>query len=105
MNIPILAPEHRWACPNCHYKSVTHEAEPHSRYHNCKGLKGLSTPMVPAGVKAKVTAVERGDYIGKEAVQYDAEGRPVMSVITEREEGYDTTVYAPAATAGGEASS
>lgn len=101
--IPILNPEQRWQCPNCNYKSVTHEAEPHSRYHSCKGLKGLSTPMIPAGTKAKVTAVEREDYIGKEEVQLDGEGRPVMAVVTERNEGMDCTVYAPAATAGGQA--
>jgi hypothetical protein len=57
--------------------------------------------MIQAGVKAKVKAVEREDYIGQEEVQYDGEGRPIQSVITTRDEGQDCTVYAPMATAGG----
>lgn len=98
--IPVLQPEQRWECPNCDLEQVTHEARPHSRMHPCKGLHGLTTPMVPAGTKAKVVAVERGDYIGQEAVQLDPErGRPVMSVHVTRDEGEDAVMYAPCATA------
>lgn len=53
--------------------------------------------MVEAGVKAKVEAVERGDYIGSDDVQVDNEGRPVMSVVTVRDDGQDCVVYAPTA--------
>ena len=50
--------------------------------------------MVPAGTKAKVTAVEREDYIGNDNV-----GR-VMAVKTERSDGSnDVAVFAPTATA------
>lgn len=101
----LLNPEQHWVCPNCNFKSVTHEAEIHTRYHDCRGMKGLSVPMIQAGVKAKVKSVEREDYIGQEEVQYDGDGRPVMKVIVEREDGYDTTVYAPMATAGGKTNS
>jgi hypothetical protein len=55
--------------------------------------------MVPAGTKCKIEAHEREDYIGKEMVQTDGEDRPVMSVITTRDQGQDCTVYAPCATA------
>ena len=49
--------------------------------------------MVPAGTKAKVTAVEREDYIGDEIA-----GR-VMAVKTERPDGSnDVAVFAPTAT-------
>jgi hypothetical protein len=54
--------------------------------------------MVPAGTRAKVYAREREDYIGGELVQLH-EGRPVMSVITERDEGQDCAVFAPTAVA------
>jgi len=94
-----LLREQRWECPNCDLTEVTHEATPHTRFHACRGLRGLTAPMVPAGTKCKIEAHEREDYIGKEMVQTDGEDRPVMSVITTRDQGQDCTVYAPCATA------
>jgi hypothetical protein len=55
--------------------------------------------MVPVGTRCKVEAVEREDYINGDLVQVDGDGRPVMSVITTRDDGQDCTVYAPTATA------
>lgn len=98
MSIPLLTPIQHWACPNCTVESVTHEAQPHTRFHPCAGLAGLLAPMIPAGTRAKVTAVEREDYIGSEQVQLH-HGRPVMAVVTERDNGRDTAVFAPTATA------
>jgi hypothetical protein len=95
----LLSAERRWACPNCDEMSVTTEALPHSRMHACRGLKGLTAPMVPAGTACKVEAVEREDYVGGEMVQTDGEGRPVMSVVTTRDDGQDCTVFAAAAQA------
>ncbi len=98
MSVPLLAvPMRHWGCPNCDFTDVTHEVQPHSRFHNCAGLAGLSAPMVPAGTRAKVEAVEREDYIGGEDVQRDGNGRPVMAVVTTRDDGNDVTVYAPTA--------
>lgn len=54
-------------------------------------------PMQPAGVKCKVEAVEREDYVGRDLVQTDGEGRPIMAVHTTRDTGVDICVYAPAA--------
>ena len=96
--LPILQPEKRWSCPNCDATDVTHEAQPHTRFHACRGLKGLTAPMVPAGTRCKVEAIEREDYINGDLVQFDGEGRPVMSVVTTRDEGNDVAVYAPTAT-------
>jgi hypothetical protein len=93
----MLANEHRWECPNCTDTDVTHEAGPHSRFHSCRGLRGLTAPMVPAGTRCKVEAHERDDYIGKEDVQYDGAGRPVMNVEVTRDDGTDLAVYAPCA--------
>jgi len=49
---------------------------------------------------AEVEAREREDYVGTEKVQTDEDGRPVMSVVTTRDNGQDTAVYAPVATGG-----
>jgi hypothetical protein len=95
--IPLLAPpERHWECPNCDHTDVTREAGPHTRFHYCPKL-GLSAPMVPSGTACKVEAVEREDYIGGDDVQRNADGRPVMSVITTRDDGNDVAVYAPTA--------
>jgi len=100
--IPLLTPEHHWVCPNCEATHVTHETRPHTPFHACKGLRGLSAPFVAAGTRAKVEAVERGDYVGTEQVQTDGEGRPVMSVVTTRDDGQDCAVLAPTAIGNGE---
>lgn len=97
MDIPILQPEQRWECPNCQLKQKTHESEPHTRFHACRGLKGLTAPMVPEGTSCKVEAVEREDYVGDEIVTYDADGRAVMAVETIREDGNDVAVFADCA--------
>lgn len=55
--------------------------------------------MVMAGTSAKIVAVEREDYVGTDLVQTDGEGRPIMSVVTVRDDGQDCMVFAPTATA------
>lgn len=98
MRVPLLAaPERRWECPNCTFEDVTFEAGPVSRFHPCRGLRGLSAPMVPAGTRAKVVAVEREDYVGRELVQTDGEGRPVMAIEVTRDDGNDVAILAPCA--------
>ena len=100
MTVPLLTPERRWYCPNCKVTSLTHEARPHAQFHTCLGLRGLTAPLIQLGVRAEVTLVEREDYIGEDKVQLDPElGRPVMAVVTQRDDGQDTAVFAPTATA------
>jgi hypothetical protein len=99
---PVLLspPEQRWSCPNCTQTAVTHlpPGTPASHFHTCRGLKGLTAPMVPAGADVKVAALEWGDYEHGELVQRDGEGRPVSAVITTRADGSnDTAVLAPSA--------
>lgn len=67
--------------------------------HACRGLKGLTAPMVPAGVNCKVEALEREDYEGNDLAQYDGDGKAIMSVVTTRDDGQDCAVLAPTATA------
>jgi hypothetical protein len=95
-------PATQWECPNCVATARTSWNAPNS-FHPCAGLAGLTVPMVPAGTRCKVEAVEREDYVGREAVQLDGDGRPVMSVVTTRDDGQDCTVYAPTAYARGDA--
>jgi predicted RNA-binding Zn-ribbon protein involved in translation (DUF1610 family) len=102
--IPILRSIHHWYCPNCGKTDVTNEPRPHSRFHVCPKLRGLTAPMLPAGTQAKVEAIERQDYVGTERVQLDPErGRPVQSVVTTRDNGQDCIVFAPVATGTGSA--
>ena len=89
--------DRRWECPNCESAAVTVDAK--TPMHPCGGLAGLLTPLVPAGQKCKVEAVEREDYIGRELVQTDGNGRPVMAVVTTRDDGQDCMVLAPTAVA------
>lgn len=86
----------RWECPNrCGSTALTGDDK--TPMHPCKNMAGLMTPLVPLGTKAKVEAVERQDFIGSEQVQTDANGRPVMAVVTTRDDGQDCTVFAPTA--------
>jgi hypothetical protein len=96
----IEVPIRNWYCPNCGLRDQTREARPHTRFHTCSGLRGLTAPMLPEGTAAKVEAREREDYVGRELVQTDEGGRPVMSVVTTRDEGTDAIVFAPTATGG-----
>lgn len=91
-------PTQRWVCPNCPVTDTTSGFTP-NRYHRCRGagiFAGLLAPLVPAGTRAKVAVREREDYIGDEDVQLHR-GRPVMSVVTTRDEGTDALVFAPTA--------
>lgn len=105
MAVPILDATRIWECPACGFRDRTVEAQPHTRFHACRALGGMSAPMVDVTDKAlnpqaqRYVLVEREDYVGAEAVQTDAYGRPWMSLVTEHADGStDCTVYAPTAT-------
>jgi hypothetical protein len=93
----LLAGVRDWVCPNCATTDRT-DARVGNRFHACAGLKGITAPLVAAGVRVKVEAREREDYVGRDMVQTDGDGRPVMSVVTTRDDGEDVAVLAPCAT-------
>lgn len=98
--IPILARRVEWDCPRCTELAVTTEARPHTRFHNCPGMGGLTAPLVqvdPNRGSVNVKPVVREDYVGKEkGLTYDEQGRPIMAVVTEYDDGSnDTAVFAP----------
>lgn len=97
MSVVLLGSPGHWECPNCDRTLVTRPEERRTPIHRCKGLHGLSAPFIVAGTRAKVEAVPRGDYVGTERPQTDADGKPWMSVVTTREDGQDCTVLAPLA--------
>lgn len=100
MNVPLLLTVREWYCPNCTVADQTQEARPHTRFHACAGLSGLTAPMLEVGTRAKVYRRDREDYAGNSILARDAEGRPVMSVVTERDDGTsDCIVFAPTAVA------
>lgn len=100
----LLAPEQHWECPSCDLQDVTHLPADvvASRMHTCPGLAGLTAPMIPAGTRCKVQALERQDYTNGDLVTTDENGRVVMAVEVTREDGTDLAVYAPCATANGD---
>jgi hypothetical protein len=85
-----------WVCAKqCGSHATTYDdALPH---HSCREFGGLTVPLIVAGTKAELIVVEREDYVGSELVQTNDAGRPVMSVITRRDDGEDCTIYAPTA--------
>lgn len=93
-----LSVTQRWQCVNCRLEDVTRGAFLPNRFHTCPRMHGITAPMVPAGTSAKVEAHLREDHVGTERVTTDDEGRPVMAVITTRDDGQDVAVFAPVAT-------
>lgn len=89
-------PPVQWDCPNCAAVARTSWDTP-NRFHDCAGLAGLLAPMVRQGTSCKIVAVEREDYIDGDDVRTDGNGRPVMAVITVRDDGQDCAVFAPTA--------
>ena len=90
-----------WNCPNCDYVRRTPVAGKHEVIHRCVGLHGLIAPMVRVGTKCKIEIRVREDYVGRDRVQCDDRGRPIMSIITVRDDGQDCRVLAPVAGGGG----
>lgn len=86
-----------WYCPHRNCESCARTVDSKIPMHPCKGLAGLMAPLVREGEGAKVEVREREDYVGREIVQFSADNRPVMSVVTTRDTGQDCTVYAPLA--------
>ena len=97
MTVPHINPVTIWTCPNCPVQARTTKGET-NRFHYCAAMKGLTTPMVPQGTRCAIVAREREDYVGREMVTTNDEGRPIMAIETIRADGNDVVVFAPCAT-------
>jgi hypothetical protein len=94
----LLRPEQHWSCPNCQTTDITHQAQPHTRFHACRGLRGLTAPLVADGTRCKVEAIVAEDYQGiSQLLHYDGEGQAISAVVTTRDDGNDCAVLAPCA--------
>lgn len=91
-----------WRCPACGLTDRT-QGNVANRMHHCPKMGGLVTPFVREGVAAKVEMREREDHVNGETGLRYANGKAVMSIVTTRDNGQDTTVFAPTATARGDA--
>lgn len=87
---------YEWYCPSC---GLTERTRPlPNRWHTCPRMKMMTIQLVRRGVNAKIELREREDYVGNERVQLLGEDkRPIMSVVTTRDEGQDVIVFAPTA--------
>lgn len=99
--IPLLTIAREWQCTHCHTTASTRRSEPHTEFHHCPGVGGFNMPMVQVDVRSRTRIVEREDYIRGEDVQLTDDGRPIMAVVTEYQDGHsDCAVYAPTAHGG-----
>lgn len=94
----VLDTRVRLWCPACRVEAVRPLRPNSTEMHTCPKMGFLAVPLLPYGTKAKVQAHEREDYIGREQVRLNDEGRPVMSITTTRDDGQDCVVFAPTAT-------
>jgi hypothetical protein len=98
----LAVPYQDWKCPACgREERVCPPLPPNAaRMHTCPRLHMIAAPMVPAAADAKVIAVERQDYLGREVQQTGDDGRAYMAVQTWYADGHnDTAVHAPVARA------
>lgn len=90
----LKVPYQDWYCPNCGATERTVAMAPNSsRFHTCPRLHMLSAPLVRDGVKAKVEAVERQDFLRGETQATGDDGVPYMAIHTGRDEGDDLVVH------------
>lgn len=91
----LLAPQLEWSCPNCWTTTTAPPLPPgQSKMHICPGLHSLAAPLVPAGTRCKVEAVERAEYLNGEVQRTGDDGKPYMAVVTTRDDGQDAAVNA-----------
>lgn len=85
-----------WGCPNCGLTERLPSPLPETatRFHNCPGLHDLAAPLIRGGIKCKVEAIEREDYLGGDIQAMGSDGKVYMAVETTREDGTDRAVNA-----------
>lgn len=95
MQVPLLTAVEDWYCPNCSTADQTKGLPANAaRFHTCPGLHMLSAPLVRAGIRCKVEAEERADFLRDEIQATGDDGKPYMAVRTTRDDGDDVAVNA-----------
>ena len=100
MTVPLLRAMVDWSCPNCWITASSAPLPPGTRkFHACPGLHGLTAPLVEAGVRCRVTAEERQEYLRGDVQATGDDGKAYMAVRTEHADGHtDLAVNAVLAT-------
>jgi hypothetical protein len=91
-----------WECPECGYaERVSPPVPPNgTRMHTCPRLHYITAPLVRAGSRCRLVAVEREDYLNGEIQATGDNGRAYMAVRTDYPDGRnDVAVHAPVARA------
>ena len=91
----VFIVEKRWHCPACGRLHKTLKPQWSTPLHRCKELHGAWVPFVAQGTEAHIRVNEREDYVGNDVPTTDSDGRPIMSVTTERKDGEDTHIFVP----------
>lgn len=89
--------DRRWQCNSCGRLHVTQASNEgvQTPMHQCAALAGTWVPFVPGNTDGVLRLEVRQDYVGKDTPFVDANGRPIMSVYTMREDGEDCHILAP----------
>lgn len=102
----VVTMDTTWQCNSCGQQHIEPaRAEVTTPMHACGALAGAWVPFVPSNSSGHLRVQEREDYIGTDMPYYDANGRVLMSVYVERDDGEDCFILAPTATSIGTASS
>lgn len=89
-----------YGCSRCDQTAAIPDAASGSPMHTCPGLSGMTAPLAPAGASSDARLIAREDYVGREDVQRDDEGRVWMAVKVTTDDAEHVAVYAPTAHAG-----
>lgn len=93
----VVDMDRNWQCNSCGKLHVTRATgQVVTPMHQCASHAGTWVPFVPAHDKGVLRIEERQDYIGpNSSVLFDANGRAIMSVYTQRDDGEDVHIHAP----------
>lgn len=79
----LIAAVEDWYCPNCSCTERTLGLPANAvRMHTCPGLHSLTAPLIRAGIRCRVTAEVREDYLNGDTQATGDDGRPYMAVRT-----------------------
>jgi hypothetical protein len=101
VSVHLLDAARIWECPACRLRDKTVEAQPHTRFHPCRALGGLTAPMIDVTHRdldphaQRVRIIDREDYVAGEIVTTTREGRPAMAVDLERSDGSNDRLVFP----------
>lgn len=96
--VDLIPPTQIWVCQHCSCRVQTQGLGVRTPLHPCPAHANFRLPMMAEGERGDLRLHERDDYVGREDVQTDDDGRPIARAEIVHEDGSnDVWVYAPAA--------